>query len=48
MLDYAGMVLTIGIPGYVSGDLDLNGQVQNVDVQFHLVPNIGRGQAFEQ
>jgi hypothetical protein len=47
-VDYALMVLTLGTAGYVQGDMDLNGQVQNTDLQFQLVPNIGKGVAFEQ
>jgi hypothetical protein len=44
--DYNVMVLTLGTSGYVSGDFDLNGQVQNTDLQLKLVPDIGKGQAF--
>jgi photosystem II stability/assembly factor-like uncharacterized protein/Leucine-rich repeat (LRR) protein len=45
--DYAAMVLTLGTAGYLPGDFDLNGQVQNTDLQLRLVPNIGRGAAFD-
>jgi hypothetical protein len=45
--DFAAMVQTLGSAGYEAGDCDLNGQVQNTDLQLKLVPNIGRGEAFD-
>ena len=30
--DYAAMILTLGISGYVAGDFDMNSQVQNTDL----------------
>jgi hypothetical protein len=45
--DYNAMVQTLGLAGYQAGDFDLNGQVQNTDLQLYLVPNLGRGGAFQ-
>lgn len=45
--DYNSMVQTLGRAGYRSGDFDLNGQVQNTDLQLYLIPNLGRGAAFD-
>ncbi|MEL6273707.1 MAG: hypothetical protein AAFU03_01205 [Bacteroidota bacterium] len=36
----------LGQSGYLNGDLDLNGQVQNTEIQFKLTPNLGRGAQF--
>ncbi|MEL6275253.1 MAG: hypothetical protein AAFU03_09145 [Bacteroidota bacterium] len=36
----------LGQSGYLNGDLDLNGQVQNNEVQLSLNPNLGRGAQF--
>ena len=35
-----------GTSGYVAADVDLNGQVQNTDLQFKVIPNIGKGEQF--
>ncbi|MEM9525788.1 MAG: hypothetical protein AAGA31_04215 [Bacteroidota bacterium] len=45
--DLNGMIPTLGQSGYLPGDFDLNGQVQNNEIQLRLSPNLGRGTQFE-
>jgi hypothetical protein len=40
------MLPSLGTAGYQPGDFDLNGQVQNTDLQLQLIPNLGRGVQF--
>ncbi|MEO1435811.1 MAG: hypothetical protein AAFV80_09770 [Bacteroidota bacterium] len=41
--DLNGLIPFLGQSGYLPGDIDLNGQVQNVDAQTFMFPNFGRG-----
>lgn len=36
----------IGQPGYKIEDADMNGEVQQADIQFKIIPNLGRGKQF--
>ncbi|MEM9258704.1 MAG: hypothetical protein AAGA62_03595, partial [Bacteroidota bacterium] len=44
--DLNGMIPFLGQSGYLPADFDLNGQVQNTEIQLKLTPNLGRGAQF--
>lgn len=37
----------VGQMGYLTDDVDMNGEIQNVDIQNYILPNLGRGQQFD-
>lgn len=38
----------LGTNGFLNADIDMNSQVQNIDIQNKLTPNIGKGQQFSK
>lgn len=36
----------IGQAGYKQEDIDMNGEIQNIDIQLYILPNLGRGKQF--
>ena len=44
--DLTPVISSLGNAGYSEADTDLNGQIQTIDLNTAIIPNIGRGQAF--